>query len=83
MFFSFYFAKKKSFILSTGSTLLPDFFLDVGPDDPKLRDTKDGSSAQGSGTDKVPEAFTALKTLLSEQLVNEVKASYQFNLSGQ
>ncbi|KAK3793145.1 hypothetical protein RRG08_024976 [Elysia crispata] len=65
-----------------GSTLLPDFFLDVGPDDPKLRDTKDGSSAQGSGTDKVPEAFTALKTLLSEQLVNEVKASYQFNLSG-
>ncbi|RUS92117.1 hypothetical protein EGW08_000141 [Elysia chlorotica] len=63
-----------------GGTLLPDFFLDAGPDD--LKGTKEGSPTQDSGEKKVPEAFTALKPLLSEQLVNEVKASYQFNLSG-
>ncbi|GFS13578.1 hydroxysteroid dehydrogenase-like protein 2 [Elysia marginata] len=65
-----------------GSTLLPDFFLDVGPDHPKLKDSQDSSSSSDSDNEKIPEAFTALKTLLTEQLVNEVKASYQFNLSG-
>lgn len=65
-----------------GSTLLPDFFLDVGPDDPNANGSKDTSSSSDSDQEKIPEAFTALKTLMTEQLVNEVKASYQFNLSG-
>ncbi|GFO03104.1 hydroxysteroid dehydrogenase-like protein 2 [Plakobranchus ocellatus] len=68
-----------------GGTLLPDFFLDVGPDDPKLKgsiNVSSGSKSKEQGGNRIPEAFTAMESLLTEQLVNEIKASYQFNLSG-
>ncbi|CAG5116662.1 unnamed protein product [Candidula unifasciata] len=69
-----------------GSKLLPDFFLDVGPEE-LGRQLKGGKSApekagNNASASSVGGTFAAIQANLSESLVKNIGASYQFNLSG-
>lgn len=64
-----------------GSTLLPDFFLDVGPNELQEK-LGNFPSKQGQSVSGVQQTFNQMGGLLSEELVKDMKASYQFELSG-
>uniref|UniRef100_A0A0B7B4E2 Hydroxysteroid dehydrogenase-like protein 2 n=1 Tax=Arion vulgaris TaxID=1028688 RepID=A0A0B7B4E2_9EUPU len=69
-----------------GHRLLPDFFLDVGPEELKIQIRETGgsqTSPNGNGnTSGVGRTFQAIQQQLSDKLVKEISASYQFELSG-
>jgi len=78
-----------------GATLMPDFFLDVGPEDalkalsgaspakpdPKPAETSAAAPA-ASGGGNVGPLFDQMKAMLNPDLVKSMDASYQFNLTG-
>jgi len=78
-----------------GSKLMPDFFLDVGPDD-WLAARKSGgaveapapaapappAASQTAPSSGIGKTFKAMEGALSADLVKSMDASYQFNLTG-
>lgn len=76
--------------------MLPDFFLDVGPDDLANQMSSQGatpafyksapggkaSTATPPPADGPQKTFQALKLLLSEDLVQKINGVFQFELSG-
>ncbi|BFY99387.1 hypothetical protein BsWGS_02427 [Bradybaena similaris] len=69
-----------------GSKLLPDFFLDVGPEELGHVKTGGKSAPERAGSNNtsagVGGTFATIQGHLSESLVKNIGASYQFNLSG-
>ncbi|CAL1530461.1 unnamed protein product [Lymnaea stagnalis] len=67
-----------------GSALLPDFFLDVGPNElqEKLKGSPASKQQEGESVSGVQQTFNRMGGLLTEDLVKDMKASYQFELSG-
>ncbi|KAH9500666.1 Hydroxysteroid dehydrogenase-like protein 2 [Bulinus truncatus] len=64
----------EQYACSPGSELMPDFFLDA-PTDVKL--PKESKPPSG-----LLSTFKQMEGMLSEDLVKEIKSSYQFDLSG-
>lgn len=67
--------------------LMPDFFLDVSPEDLakfSTAETKNpySSPRSESGDGEIPKLFQKIETLLTEELVKKVGAIYQFNVKG-
>ncbi|XP_055886385.1 hydroxysteroid dehydrogenase-like protein 2 [Biomphalaria glabrata] len=62
-----------------GSELLPDFFLDGSSPEVKITQGKEALPASASG---ISSTFKQMDAMLSEDLVQDIKASYQFDLSG-
>ena len=81
-----------------GEKLLPDYFLDeaedfqqewlqskqkTGPSATSSSDTASGSTASSSSSDETPAAlFDQVKTVLSSEVVGQIKATYLFVLDG-
>ncbi|XP_059177790.1 hydroxysteroid dehydrogenase-like protein 2 [Physella acuta] len=63
-----------------GKTLLPDFFLDTDAAAIKSQIKTEASPKESSSG--VAQTFKQIESLLSEDLVKDMKASYQFDLSG-
>lgn len=65
---------------------MPDFFLDVGPEELGYVKAGGKSSPETAGSNNrsagVGGTFAAIQGHLSESLVKNIGASYQFNLSG-
>lgn len=62
-----------------GSSLMPDFFLDATPE--QIRKEQEAAAPEPSAVG-VAKTFKAMEGLLSEELVSQMKCSYQFQLSG-
>lgn len=73
-------------VTSTGSKLIPDFFLDV--EDSSAQEMIDvhkkstESAAQGSPGEGVAGLFETIKGLCNEELVKSVNGVFEFHLEG-
>lgn len=66
--------------------LMPDFFLDVSPEQlgkfEHVELNKNPYAGEAAAGGDIPKLFQKIESLLSEELVKKVGASYQFNVKG-
>lgn len=73
-------------VTSTGSKLIPDFFLDVEDSSAQemigAHKKSTESAAQGSQAEGVAGLFDTIKSLCNEELVKSVNGVFEFHLEG-
>lgn len=78
------------FLISiTGADLLPDFFLEEGPESLRQKIVEQGGKPAFSGASKeapaagaTSQVFKQIESLMNEELVKSINGIFQFNLKG-
>lgn len=69
----------ESYACVPGHELMPDFFLDV--EDVPSSSPKQNTTGQGSNADGLSQLFERIKSDCNEEVVSNMKAIYQFNIT--